>query len=67
MYKCHDFFIHSSVSGHIGYFHFLDIINSAAMKNGVYGYICVSELWFSQGICPRDELLGHIAVLFLVY
>ena len=33
----HISFIHSSVDGHIGYFHVLDIIKSATMNIGVYG------------------------------
>ena len=32
---CHIFFIHSSVNGHLGYFHALAILNSNAMKTGV--------------------------------
>ena len=28
--------------------------------------MCLTELWFSQGICPLVGLLGHMVVLFLV-
>ena len=27
----------------------------------------MSSLWFSQGICPKVGLLGHMEVLFLAF
>ena len=55
----HTFFIHSSVDGHIGGFHALAIVNSAAM---ILGYTGLFELWFSQDMRPVVELLGHMVV-----
>ena len=46
----HTFFIHSSVSVHLGCSNVLAIIYSA---------VYLFELWFSQGICPVVGLLGH--------
>ena len=48
-----NFFIHSSVNGHSGYFHVLVIVNSAAMNIGVhvpFSIIIFSEYVLSSGI-----------------
>ena len=55
IYMYHVFFSHSFVEGHSGYFfYFLAVVNSAAMNTGVH---MLSELWFSQSVCPAVELL----------
>ena len=58
------FFIHSSVDGHLGCFHVLAIVNSAAINNGIH--VSFSIL-VSSGYMPDMGLLGHIVVLFLVF
>ena len=60
----HNFFFHSSASGHVGCFYVLAVVNSAAINIGVYVSF---HLWFSQSICPVAGLLGHMVVLFLVF
>ena len=39
----HIFFIHSSVNGHLGYFHILAVVNSAAINLGVHVSILIKE------------------------
>ena len=51
----HDFFIHSSVDGHLGCFHVLAIVNSAAMNNGIH--VSLSIL-VSSGNMPRSGIAG---------
>ena len=59
----HIFFIHSSVDGHLGGFHVLAAVNSAAVNIGVHVFF---EIWFSLGICPGVGLQNHMVALFLV-
>ena len=63
MHMYHNFFIHSSVDGHLGYFHVLAIVNRAAMNNGIH--VSLSVL-VSSGYMPRSGVVGHMVLLFLV-
>ena len=60
VYMYHSFLIHSSADGHLGCFHVLAIINSAAMNTGVH--VSLSDL-VSSVCMPRSRTLGHMAVL----
>ena len=51
----HNFFIHSSVDGHLGCFSVLAIVNSAAMNNEVH--VSFSVL-VSSGCMPRSGIAG---------
>ena len=55
VYMYHSFFIHSSVDGHLGCFHVLAIINSAAMNIGVH--VSFSIL-ISSVYIPRSGIAG---------
>ena len=51
----HNFFIHSSVDGHLGCFHVLAIADTAAMNNGIH--VSFSVLVCS-GYMPRSGIAG---------
>ena len=50
-----NFFIHSSVDGHLSCFHVLALVNGAAMNNGIH--VSVSVL-FSSGYMSRSGIAG---------
>ena len=56
--------IHSSVGGHLGYFHVLTVVGGAAMSTGVHMSFGII---LSLGMCPGVGFLGHmIALLFFL-
>ena len=61
----HSFLIHSSVDGHLGCFHVLAIVNSAAVNNGIHVSF---PILVSSGYMPRSGVPGSYGmVLFLVF
>ena len=55
----HNFFIHSSVEGHLGCFHVLAVENSAPINNGIH--VSFSIL-VSSGYMPRSGIAGSYDV-----
>ena len=55
VYIYHNFFIHSSVDGHLGCFHVLAVVNSAVLNNGIH--VSFSIL-VSSGHMPRSGIAG---------
>ena len=58
VYVHHNFFIHSSVDGHLGAFHILAIVSSAVMNNGVH--VSFSVMFFS-GYMPSSGIAGSFS------
>ena len=55
----HNFFIHSSVDGHLGSFHVLAIVNSASMCAQMCDTLHVSlSILVSSGHMPRSGIAG---------
>jgi hypothetical protein len=59
---CHIFLIHSSDIGHLGYFHSLAIVNSAAINMAVPVFYCILA-YFPSGISLGMVLLDAIVAL----
>ena len=60
VYIYHIFFIHSSASGHLGCFHVLAAINSAAMNIGVHVSFWIKVF---SGYMPRSGVAGWYGFL----
>ena len=60
----HSFFIGSSVDGHLGCFHVLAIVSSAAMKNEIH--VSFSIL-VSSGYIPRSGIAGSYGGFILSF
>ena len=64
VYIYHNFFIQSSVNGHLDCFLVLTTVNSAAMNIGMHIYFSII---FLSGYMPRSRIGGsYVVTLFLV-
>ena len=64
----HNFFIHSSVNGHLGCFHVLAVVNSGAVNSGI---LASFSILVSSGYMSRTRTAGShggfILLLFLSF
>ena len=63
IYKCHIFFIHSSINEH---FCVLAVVNRDAVNMGTYTSFLKLMFLFSSEKYPEVELLDCMVVLFLI-
>ena len=61
------FCIQSSVHEHLGCFHVLTNVNSAAMDIGEHLKKALQIMGFFLDICPEMGLLNYMVALFLVF
>ena len=66
VYMYHNFFIHSSVDGHLDCFHVLAIINSASVNTGIHVSFWIM-VFLGVWQVEYMGLLGHMVVFFLVF
>ena len=59
----HNFFIHSSIDGHLSCFHVLAIVNSAAMNNGIN---VSSSIFISSEYMPGSGIAGSYDDLLFI-
>ena len=62
----HSHFIHSSIGGHLGWFHSLVIVNNSAMNTEVFMFFRM-VFWIPSAVFPEVRLLGQKAVPFLTF
>ena len=64
VYMYHNSFIHSSVGGHLGCFHVLAVVNSAAMNNGIHVSLSILA---SAGYMSRSGIAGSYGGFILSF